>query len=194
MTTILSMLSDIASFHGIIGSKVQGVGRGNDEREGALHEVCHITILRAPLSMTFINPDGTSYMEEYVSDRLGELTGHTEDWNEIKSLSCEVHVLRRARMLTSLERFLKDNEGVNWNEYTAGTAIGYVREHIKTAVARRDADDVIHRIKLLSRATREWSAWNERLQREDQLRAERIKRRDEQRARSSSVPGLPILA
>lgn len=198
MTTIISDLNTIGSFHGITGKGTQGVGNfGN--AEAALHEVCHVVVLGIPRSVTFINPDGTSYMEEYVSDRSGELGGHPydatgEDWSEIKTLSCQVHVMRRARMLVSLPRFYKDSEGVSWNGMLSGRAIQHVKEHVRTKASHHLADEVIVRVRLLSRAAREWSQWDERMQRDKRRRDEQIKRANErfERRRRASMQGMPV--
>lgn len=121
------------------------ISAGNVEH--LLHEFCHVVTLG---DESLVGPD----LENNVSKAVRWLTGDEADWNEIKTIACEMVVLRDESMgylnFTSLD--IVSNSDFHM---TRGTADAHVVRLAGSKVAAKRAakvKDLIHRTYVRAKA------------------------------------------
>lgn len=129
--SLVQILDRLQTHFGVYETKPRGLGPGQSGREAILHEFCHLVTLHAELGDHDLR---RGHIVRPVETLCSKLDPMARDWNEIASLACEVHVLRRIGILRDADAFLKQQaRTVRWGHFTRPLSLLHANAKARSA-------------------------------------------------------------
>jgi hypothetical protein len=154
----MNILEALDSLRGMANNaRPRGVGPGQGYRVDILHEIAHFVTLGKTVTDKELREIalGSININDVAINMVDELDWRAADWNEIKTVACEIHVLRRAGVTVDVDRYLTwAANNSRWEYFNAESALALLRATLETKTARSNATRCVAELRRIVRRLR----------------------------------------